>query len=104
MPGQQVLVQAGGSEFYMEVAGGGGPQTVGLGRAVSFDEVRECIEAVTAQLAQAWDRVKPSEATVEFGLSVTTKGGKLVGLIVEGGGTASLKVSLTWRTPESDNG
>ncbi|MEN8650818.1 CU044_2847 family protein [Streptomyces sp. 21So2-11] len=92
----------------MGVAGGSRPQTVSLGHAslghaLAFDGVRECIEAVAAQLAQAWDQVKPSEATVEFGLSVTAKGGKLTGLIVEGGGAASLNIRLTWKAPEPDH-
>ncbi|WP_329282031.1 CU044_2847 family protein [Streptomyces sp. NBC_01451] len=104
MAGQAVLVQAGTTELYMEVARGGGPQTVGVSQAMAFDGVRECVEAVAAQLAQAWDHVKPTEATVEFGLSVTVKSGKLTGLIVEGGGAASLNITLTWRPSEPGHG
>ncbi len=63
---------------------------------MSFDGVRDTVEALAAELAGVWQRVRPSEATVEFGLNVTAKSGKLTGLLVEGGGEATLKVTLTW--------
>lgn len=97
--GQPVPVRAGDVEFFVEVADGGGPHTVGLDEALSFDGVRDTIEVVAAQLAGVWDRVHPNEASIEFGVSLTVKSGKLTGLIVEGGGAASLKVTLAWTRP-----
>jgi hypothetical protein len=94
------LVSAGGAEFYVEVADAGGPATIGDGGGVlSFDGVRATVEGIAAELAQAWATVKPSEASVEFGLKLTAKSGKLTGLIVEGGGEASLTVTLRWQRP-----
>jgi hypothetical protein len=98
--GQQVLVRAGGTEFYAEVAPAAGPQPVGLEEVLSFDGVRDTIKAVCGQLAEAWEHVKPAEATMEFGLRLVAKQGKLTGLLVEGGREASLKVTLTWRGEE----
>jgi hypothetical protein len=94
------LVRAGGAEFYVEVADAGGPTTIREGEVLSFDGVRATVEAVAAELAQAWEKVKPSEASVEFGLKLTAKSGRLTGLLVEGGGEASLKVTLTWKRPD----
>jgi hypothetical protein len=54
-------------------------------------------KAIATDLAAAWERVKPSEASVEFSLALTVKSGKLTGLLVEGGGEAALKVTLTWK-------
>lgn len=51
-----------------------------------------------AELDQAWNTVKPTEATVEFGLSLTAKSGKLTGLVVEGDAAASLKVTMVWNS------
>ena len=99
MAGQELVI-AGGAEFYVEVAeGSGGPATID-DRLVpmSFDGVRATIEGVATELAAAWERVKPSEATVEFALKLTAKSGKLTGLIVEGGGEATLTVKLTWKS------
>ncbi len=98
--GQPVLVQAGGVEFFVEVADAGGPRTVGLDQALSLDGVRDTVEAIAAQFVGVWERVKPSEARVEFGLTVTAKTGKLTGLLVEGGGQAALTVALTWKAGE----
>src|SRR5664279_1312275 len=95
------LVTAGGAEFYVEVADAGGPTTIGPSDAFNFDGVRQTLEGVAAELGAAWEKVRPAEATVEFGLTLTAKSGKLTGLIVEGGGEASLKVTLTWRQPAS---
>jgi Trypsin-co-occurring domain 1 len=95
-----VPVRIGDTEFLVEVAEGGGPQVVGLTEALSFDGVRETLEAVAGQLALAWQKVQPAEATVKLGLSLSTKTGKLTALLVEGGGQASLKVTLTWKPPD----
>jgi hypothetical protein len=90
-------VQIGDTEFFVELVDGGGSQTVSVDRVLSFDGVRGTVEAVAGQLAQVWDRVKPAEASVEFGLALTVKAGKLTGLLVDADGSASLKVTLTWK-------
>lgn len=93
------LVQAGGAEFYVELSDDGGPTTIRDDRPLSFDGVRATVEGIATELAQAWEKVKPSEASVAFGLKLTAKSGKLTGLVVEGGGEASLAVTLTWKPP-----
>jgi hypothetical protein len=95
--GNVELVRVGSTDFFVELSGDSGPQTVGLSEALSFQGVRDTIAAIAAELAEAWKEVKPSEATVEFGLSLTAKTGKLTGLVVQGDGSASLKVKLTWQ-------
>jgi hypothetical protein len=93
-------VSASGVEFFVQVAGGSGPQVVAADRAMSFDGVRDTVEAIAGELAGVWEKVKPSEASVEFGLALTAKSGKLTGLLVDAEGEASLTVTLTWRRPE----
>ncbi len=66
---------------------------------LSFDGVRATVEGIATELAQVWQQVKLSEASVAFGLKLTAKSGKLTGLLVEGGGEASLTVTLTWKPP-----
>jgi hypothetical protein len=96
--GQSVLVRAAdGTEFYVEVTDTGGPQTVGLDEVLSFEGVRSTVSAICGDLAKAWEAGKPSEATVEFGLKVAIKSGKLTGLLVEGGGEAGLTITLSWK-------
>lgn len=92
----------GGAQFYLEVVDAGGPATIrDDGAALSFDGVRATVEGIATELAQVWDRVKPSEASVAFGLKVTAKSGKLTGLVVEGGGEATLTVTLTWKQSQT---
>lgn len=93
------LVRAGGAEFFVEVADGGGPAPVRSDGVLSFDGVRATVEGIAAELARVWEKVRPSEACVEFGLRLAVKSGRLTGLVVEGGGEASLRVTLTWRRP-----
>jgi hypothetical protein len=94
---EPVLVRAEGVEFFAEIAVEDGPQPVGLEDFLSFDGVRETVTAIGKELSKAWDEVKPTEASVELALKLAVKSGKLTGLLVEGGGEASLKVTLTWK-------
>lgn len=95
--GQPVLVRAEGAEFYVQLADAAGPQTVGLDQVLSFEGVGETVTAIGKELAQAWDVVKPAEASVELALKLVAKAGKLTGLLIEGGGEAAMKVTLTWK-------
>jgi hypothetical protein len=97
------LVRAGGAEFYVEVSDAGGPATIRDDGPLSFDGVRATVEGIATELTQVWQKVKPAEASVVFGLKLTAKSGKLTGLVVEGGGEASLTVTLTWLPPPSPN-
>jgi len=63
---------------------------------MSFDGVQHTVRAICEQLTNAWEHTKPAQATVEFALKLTAQNGKLTGLLVEGSGEASLKVTLTW--------
>ncbi len=86
---ESVLVRVGDTEFLARVAEDGGAQVVGLREAFSLDGVRQTIEAVAEQLPRASEKVQLSEASVEFGISPSTKTGKLSALLVEGGGQAT---------------
>lgn len=93
------LVKSGDAEFFVELVDTGGPSTVGVGEALSFDGVRSAVEAIANEMGDAWRRARPSSASVEFGLSLTAKAGTLTGLLVNGHGEASMKVTLTWDKP-----
>ena len=97
MGAELVPVRAGETTFYVEVAERRGVGTVGLDDVLSFEGVRDTITAISDELKHAFDRAKPQEAVVTFGLKVSVKSGKLTGLLVEGGGEASLTVTLTWK-------
>jgi hypothetical protein len=103
----QYPVTIGGTTFYIQADPGmnGGPVgPVGLDEVFSFENVRGAVEGIATELRQACTRARPDEASVEFGLGLVVKSGKLSALLVDGSGSASLKVSLTWRASPSDGG
>ena len=61
-----------------------------------FQSVADTIEAITESIAATINKVKPKKATVEFGVEVRVKSGKLTALIVEGEGKGNLKIALEW--------
>ena len=77
-----------------------GPQDVS-GGLPSFGEVTATIEDVSQSLVAAFDKVKPDKATVSFGVEVAVKAGKLVSLLTEAGGTATLTVTLEWSSADA---
>ena len=74
----------------------GGAQDVSALDRLVFSEGAQAIKAVAASVKSAIDTIAPDTATVEFGLQVAVKNGSLTGLLVEGSGQASLKVTLGW--------
>lgn len=99
---EQLMVESGETTFWVEVAEGGGVSTVSLDEAMSFDGVADTVKEIGRSLSAALEAVKPDEASVEFGLKVTAKTGKLAGLLVEGGGEAALKVTLSWKSTPTE--
>jgi hypothetical protein len=99
---KNLSVKSGEAEFYVQVEEVSGPQTVSLADSFSLDEVQATVGAIATDLSRAWEKAKPSEATVEFGLKLIAKSGKLTGLLVDGAGEASLNIKLTWKTREQE--
>ncbi|TWJ07785.1 hypothetical protein LX16_4948 [Stackebrandtia albiflava] len=97
-----VPVKIGDTEFLMETVASPSDTYDGLTpisgslEPESFDRVRDMVAAVAGELTTVWERVKPQEATVEFGVTADVKSGRLTGLLVGGGASASLKITLKW--------
>lgn len=79
-----------------------GPTNVAAGslQRLDIDDLRATIRGVSSSLREAIADLVPDQVQVEFGLSLTLKSGKLTSVLAEAGGTASLKVSLTWNGEE----
>lgn len=88
-PGEQgrpdVVTRGGGVEQRLQEA------------SVSFEEALDPIRAVGQGVLNRLACLEhpPTEVRVEFGLEISAK----AGAIVSAAGTATLKVSLTWREP-----
>lgn len=74
-----------------------GAEKVGWRDGLDFTEVTDTLAGIAEALRAAVDAAKPHKMTVELGLELAVKSGKLIGMLVEGSGKASLKVTLEWQ-------
>ncbi|MGF1486447.1 MAG: CU044_2847 family protein [Prochloraceae cyanobacterium] len=79
----------------VEARGLGGEQDVSS-QLLDFEGVTDAIEALTGAIATTINKVKPDKATVELGLDIAVKSGKLTALLVEGTGKGNIKITLQW--------
>jgi hypothetical protein len=61
-----------------------------------FEHIAGTLEGIAESIRAAVDKAKPSSTRVELGVELAVTAGKLVGLIVEGGGRGALSVTLEW--------
>jgi Trypsin-co-occurring domain 1 len=54
------------------------------------------LEGIAQAVRSGLEKVIPSKTTVQLGIELAVKNGKLTGLIVEGDASASLNVTLEW--------
>ncbi|GAA1522416.1 hypothetical protein GCM10009730_33030 [Streptomyces albidochromogenes] len=81
-----------------------GPRDTGFGDSVSrqLGDLPTTLETVTQSVRSGLRRAAPDEVTLEFGIEIAVKSGKLVSVVTEAGGKATLKVTATWRTGEPE--
>ncbi|MFB6816882.1 CU044_2847 family protein [Streptomyces sp. NPDC056347] len=82
---------------------GPGPSFSDIGAGNVADRVQARVEdlhsvvtSVARSLAGPLRSVRPDTVSVEFGIELTAKAGKVVGLLADGEAKGSLKVTLTW--------
>lgn len=84
-------------------ADGGGATKTALPDTFDFSEVGVTLEGLADVIKSALVRAAPDKVTVELGLEVAVKSGKLTALLVEGSGTATLGVTLEWQGGNGGN-
>jgi hypothetical protein len=99
-----------GTEVWARISGveelaqpGSGPSFTDIGAGNIADRVQARVESlqgvvtsVARSLAEPLRSVRPDEVSVEFGIELTAKSGKIVGLLADGEAKGSIKVTLTW--------
>ena len=68
----------------------------------SFEKVTQAIEGIAQSLTAAWEKAKPSRASVEFGVEFAYETGQVLAMFVDGSTTASMKITLEWGPPASE--
>jgi hypothetical protein len=93
---------SGGEELERRPAGNGLSFT-DTGFSDFADQVQARVESlqgvvtsVARSLAEPLRAVRPDEVSVEFGIELTAKAGKVVGLLADGEAKGAIKVTLTW--------
>lgn len=84
--------------------GGQVAEKVGWKETFDLGEVSGTLEGIARAIRSGLEKVAPSKTTVELGIQLAVKNGKLTGLIVEGKADASLKVTLEWGKESSADG
>lgn len=79
-----------------DVDGGGGAEKVRWDDRLDFQGVADAVGGVAEALRGSLAKVAPRKVTVELGVELAIKSGKLTGLLVEGEGKGSLAVTLEW--------
>ncbi len=82
----------------------GTAEKVGWKDHFDFEQVSETLEGVAQAIRSGLVRVTPARTTVELGIDLAVKNGKLTGMLVEGQANASLKVTLEWGSDQTENG
>lgn len=81
----------------------GNEEYVGIPTLPSFDDITNFIKGVSQAIVGVWEEVKPSKASVEFGVEVGFEAGKVTGLLIQGSGKANLQITLEWEKPGVTN-
>ncbi|MER6462579.1 CU044_2847 family protein [Streptomyces sp. NPDC048409] len=71
----------------------------GFGERVeaSVESLNALVRGVARSLAEPLRAVRPDEVSVEFGIELTAKAGKVVGLLADGEAKAAITVTLSWK-------
>ncbi|WP_328942594.1 hypothetical protein OG259_14175 [Streptomyces sp. NBC_00250] len=84
-----------------ELGRGGGFQDTGVkDRVVSMaGGLTDVVRGVVGSLRAGLDPQGPVEVAVTFGIELSAQSGKVIGVLADGSGKASVSVSLTWTEP-----
>jgi hypothetical protein len=93
-----------GQTIYARVtpAAAGDAHDVGFGDAIpklAADQVVKLIDHAVGTVRAAVEHYDADEVSIDLGIELAAKSGRVVGVLAEVGGTASVVVHLTWRPP-----
>jgi hypothetical protein len=93
--GEQIPVSLpNGAQIKVEVAATG-LEEVGFDMK-TFKGVTDAIEGVGEAITTSLKKVKPTKASVKFGLEIQIEQGSLVAALVRGTGKSNLEITLEW--------
>lgn len=84
------------SEIKIEATLLGGEADASSPDMFSFTSITSQIEVMSKQLQEAVISVKPTKASIEFGINVGVESGKITSFLVKGAANANVKITLEW--------
>lgn len=91
---------ANGTTVLVQALSVGGEAPVGI-RSVPFEKIVGAVEGIAQSLTEVWKKARPSRASVEFGVDFAWDAGELLAMFVDGSASASMKITLEWGEPSS---
>jgi hypothetical protein len=91
---------ANGTTVIVQAQSVAGEAPVGI-KSVPFEKIASTVEGITQSLTEVWEKARPSRASVEFGIDFAWDTGELLAMFVDGSTTASMKITLEWGEPSS---
>ncbi|WP_241562459.1 CU044_2847 family protein [Streptomyces hoynatensis] len=83
-----------GDDGYTDTGFRARPRPAGTTR---MESLRGLITGVAASVAEGLRAARPDEVSVSFGIELTARAGKVVGLLADGEAKAAISVTLTWQ-------
>lgn len=93
----EVVLPNGVTALVQAVDTGGGAVKAGRPGKSDLSAVTGTLEGVSAAIKSALVKAAPERVSVEFGLELAIKSGALTAMLVDGEGSASLRVTLEWQ-------
>lgn len=91
-----------GGEIYVRTQIVDSESNVAIPR-LDFDLVRQSIEGIAEVVKDGLKGIKPSKTSVELAFEMGLKSNKLIAILVEGSGKASIKVTLEWDSKDNES-
>ncbi len=76
--------------------GAGPAEKVGWRDAFDLEHVSGMLDGISQAVRSGLGKARPSRTTVELGIDLAVRNGKLTGMLVDGEAAASLRVTLEW--------
>ena len=84
-----------GSVFLLETSADG-EEDISV-TSFTFDKLPQVLNDIARPVLSALKKIKPTEASIEFGLEFVAESGSLVAVVVKGSAKANIKVTMAWK-------
>ncbi|WP_433348186.1 CU044_2847 family protein [Micromonospora sp. CA-111912] len=94
-----------GETVWVRVAGTAGPADVGWreDQVYRLEGLLETVRGVAGSVRAGLREARPDSVSVEFGVTMSAKTGRVLSVLTEAGAEANLKITLGWQNGQADD-